>query len=173
MWEAAPCSTLPTADENAVTTVSSSLFQLEAVLTENELLYCSVLLPVIFRPQVFWISCLAMVVSESQLLRWLGVFSCSFCLLASGSLRHGLDVAHIYLVESCQPLLLQGFLQWWQVQLLGHVSHASHLSRCVVPLDEVGCLALYHLQWVHILLQVWIPYCCAVFQRGPDQSDVC
>ena len=44
MWGAAPCSTLPTADENAVTesavtTVSSSgLFQSATVLTKNEFL---------------------------------------------------------------------------------------------------------------------------------------
>ena len=59
VWGAAPCSTLPTADENAVTesaadenavtestvtTVSSSLFQSATVLTKNEFLYCSVLL---------------------------------------------------------------------------------------------------------------------------------
>ena len=63
VWEAAPCSTLPTADENAVTesavtTVSSSLFQSATVLTKNEFLYCSVLLS--------GISCLAMVLSEWQ-----------------------------------------------------------------------------------------------------------
>ena len=45
VWEAAPCSILPTADENAVTestvtTVSFSLFQSATVLTKNELLYC-------------------------------------------------------------------------------------------------------------------------------------
>ena len=62
---AAPCSTLPTADENAVTesavtTVSSSLFQSATVLTKNEFLYCSVLLSGIFKPQEFQISCLAM-----------------------------------------------------------------------------------------------------------------
>ena len=49
VWGAGPCSTLPTADENAVTestvtTVSSSLFQSATVLTKNEFLYCSVLL---------------------------------------------------------------------------------------------------------------------------------
>ena len=49
MWEAAPCSTLLTVDENAVaesavTTVPSSLFQSATVLTKNEFLYCSVLL---------------------------------------------------------------------------------------------------------------------------------
>ena len=54
-----------------------------------------------------------------------------------------------------------------------HVSHASCLSRPVVPLDEAGCLALYPLQTVYILLQVWITCCCAVFQRGPDRSNVC
>ena len=63
---AAPCSALPTADENAVTesavtTVSSSLFQSATVLTKNEFLYCSVLLSGIFKPQEFRISCLAMV----------------------------------------------------------------------------------------------------------------
>ena len=49
VWGTAPCSTLPSADENAVTestvtTVSSSLFQSATVLTKNEFLYCSVLL---------------------------------------------------------------------------------------------------------------------------------
>ena len=68
VWGAAPCSTLPTADENAVTesavtTVSSSLFQSATVLTKNEFLYCSVLLSGIFKPQEFQISCLAMVLS--------------------------------------------------------------------------------------------------------------
>ena len=58
MWGAAPCSTLPTADENAVTesavtTVFSSLFQSATVLTKNEFLYCSVLLSGIFKPQEF------------------------------------------------------------------------------------------------------------------------
>ena len=56
VWEAAPCSTLPTADENAVTesavtTVSSSLFQSATVLTKTEFLYCSVLLSGILKPQ--------------------------------------------------------------------------------------------------------------------------
>ena len=68
VWGAAPCSALPTADENAVTesavtTVSSSLFQSATVLTKNEFLYCSVLLSGIFKPQEFQISCLAMVLS--------------------------------------------------------------------------------------------------------------
>ena len=63
MWGAAPCSTLPTADENAVTesavtTVSSSLFQSATVLTKNEFLYWSILLSGIFKPQEFRISCL-------------------------------------------------------------------------------------------------------------------
>ena len=40
VWEAAPCSTLPTADDNAVTesavtTVSSSLFQSATLLTKD------------------------------------------------------------------------------------------------------------------------------------------
>ena len=48
VWEAAPCSTLPTADENAVTestvtTVSSSLFQSATVLRKNEFLYLSLI----------------------------------------------------------------------------------------------------------------------------------
>ena len=67
---AAPCSALPTADENAVTdtesavtTVSSSLFQSAMVLTKNEFLYCSVLLSGIFKPQEFQISCVVMVLS--------------------------------------------------------------------------------------------------------------
>ena len=68
VWGAAPCSSLPTADENAVTestvtTVSSSLFQSATVLTKNEFVYCSVLLSGIFKPQEFQISCLAMVLS--------------------------------------------------------------------------------------------------------------
>ena len=68
VWGGAPCSTLPTADENAVTestvtTVSSGLFQSATVLTKNEFLYCSVLLFGIFKPQDFRISCLAMVLS--------------------------------------------------------------------------------------------------------------
>ena len=55
VWEAALCSTLPTADENAVTesavtTLSSSLFQSAIVLTKNEFLYCSVLLSGILKP---------------------------------------------------------------------------------------------------------------------------
>ena len=65
VWGAAPCSysTLPTADENAmtestVTTVSSSLFQSATVLMKNEFLYCSLLLSGIFKPQEFRISCL-------------------------------------------------------------------------------------------------------------------
>ena len=68
VWGPAPCSALPTADENAVTesavtTVSSSLFQSATVLTKNEFLYSSVLLSEIFKPQEFRISCLAMVLS--------------------------------------------------------------------------------------------------------------
>ena len=70
VWGAAPCSSLPTADENAVTefavttvTVYSSLFQSATVLTKNEFLYCSVLLSGIFKPQEFQMSCLAMVLS--------------------------------------------------------------------------------------------------------------
>ena len=69
VWGAAPCSSLPTADENAVTdfavtTVSSSLFQSATVLTKNEFLYCSVLLSGIFKPQEFQMSCLAIVLSK-------------------------------------------------------------------------------------------------------------
>ena len=57
VWGAAPCSALPTADQNAVTetavtTVSSSLFPV-TVLTKNEFLYCSVLHSGIFKPQEF------------------------------------------------------------------------------------------------------------------------
>ena len=74
MWEAASCSTLPTADENAVTestvtTVSSSLFQSATVLMKNEFLYCLVLLSGILKPQEFQILYLAMVLSESQSLK--------------------------------------------------------------------------------------------------------
>ena len=58
---------------------------------------------------------------------------------------HGWEVALHNLVEGCQPLLLPTFLQWWQVQLLEHVSHTSCLSRPVVSLDEAGCLVLYPL----------------------------
>ena len=55
--EAAPCSALPIADENAVTesavtTVSSSLFQSVTVFTKNGFLYCSVLLSGIFKLQL-------------------------------------------------------------------------------------------------------------------------
>ena len=75
LWEAAPCSTLPAVDENAgtesaVTTVSSRRFQSAAVLTVNELLYCSVLLPAILLPWVLQSWCLAMVLSELQPLGW-------------------------------------------------------------------------------------------------------
>ena len=57
MWEAAPCSSLPTADENAatesaVTTVSSSWFQIPTVVTKNEPWRCSVLLSGLVRPLV-------------------------------------------------------------------------------------------------------------------------
>ena len=72
--ETAPYRTQPTADENvAVTIVSSSLFQSATVLTKNEFLYFSVLLSDILKPQEFRISCLAMVLSESQPLKmvWL------------------------------------------------------------------------------------------------------
>ena len=44
-----------------MTTVSSSLFQSATVLTKNELLYWSVLLPGILKPGVLRISCLAIV----------------------------------------------------------------------------------------------------------------
>ena len=92
VWETAPCSALPSADENAVTestvttdTVSSSLFQSATVLTKNEFLYCSVLL------SEFWShgSC------EFRVWRWCcqnhnpwwwsGVFFFYFCLLALGN----------------------------------------------------------------------------------------
>ena len=68
VWGGAPCSTLPTADvnavtESAVTTVSSSLFLSTTVLMKNEFSYCSVLLSGILKPQEFQISCLAMVLS--------------------------------------------------------------------------------------------------------------
>ena len=58
---------------------------------------------------------------------------------------HGWDVALHSLVEGCQPLLLPTFLQWWQVQHLGHVSHTSCPSRPVVSRDEAGCLEVYPL----------------------------
>ena len=58
--------------ESAVTTVSSSLFQSATVLTKNEFLYCSVLLSEILKPQELRISCLAMVLSESQSLKVVG-----------------------------------------------------------------------------------------------------
>ena len=62
VWGAASCSTLSTADKNAVTesavtTVSSSRFQSATVLKKNEFLYCSILLSGIFTPQEFRISC--------------------------------------------------------------------------------------------------------------------
>ena len=68
VWGAASCSTLPTADENAVTestvtTVTSSLFQSATFLTKNEFFYCSFLLSGTFKPQEFRIYCLAMVLS--------------------------------------------------------------------------------------------------------------
>ena len=73
VWEggrggAAPCSTLPTADENAVTesavtTVRASLFRSSTLLTKNEFFHCSFLLSGTFKPQEFRISCLAMVLS--------------------------------------------------------------------------------------------------------------
>ena len=135
MWVAAPCSTLPTADENAVTesavtTVPSSLFQSATVLTKNEFLYCSILLSGILKPQEFRISCLAMVLSESQSLKGdrASSSSISVCWHRGALRRHGWDVALHNLVEGCQPLLLPKFLQWRQVQLLEHVSHASCLS---------------------------------------------
>ena len=75
------CSTLPTADEHAVsavTTVSASLFQSATVLTKNDCLYCSVLLSGILKPQVLQISCLAMVLSESQSLKVVGQIPLQF-----------------------------------------------------------------------------------------------
>ena len=55
---AAPCSTLPTADQNAVTesavtTVRASLFRSSTLLTKNEFFHCSVLLSGTFKPQEF------------------------------------------------------------------------------------------------------------------------
>ena len=89
VWEAALCSTLPTADENAVTEsivtiVSSSLFQTAIVLTKNEFLCCSVLLSGILKPQELRISCLAIVLSESQSLTVVGRI---LLLFLSGSIR--------------------------------------------------------------------------------------
>ena len=126
VWEAAPCSTLPTADENAVTesvvtTVSSSLFQSATVLMKNEFLYCSVSLSEILKPQELRISCLAMVLSESLAGGRAGgraaaySSSISDCWHQEALWRHGWDVALHNLVECCQPLLLPTFPQWWQV----------------------------------------------------------
>ena len=102
MWETAPCSTLPTADENVVvTTVSSSLFQSATVVTKNEFLYFSVLLSDILKPQVFRISCLAMVLSESQPLKMVGLILLRF--LSAGIevfWRRGWDVALNSLVNT-------------------------------------------------------------------------
>ena len=89
MWEAASCSTLPTADENAVTesavtTVYSSLFQSATVLTKNEFLYCSVLLSQILKPQEFRILCLAMVLSGSQSLKVVGSWRILLLFLSAG-----------------------------------------------------------------------------------------
>ena len=90
MWETAPCSTLPTADESvAVTTVSSSLFQSATVVTKNEFLYFSVLLSDILKPQEFRISCLAMALSESQPLKMVRLILLRFLSAGIGKFSGG------------------------------------------------------------------------------------
>ena len=153
MWEAAPCSTLPTADENAVTltesavtTVYSSLFQSATVPTKNEFLYCSVLLSGILKQQELRILCLEMVLSESQSLkvvrprRILLFLSAGIRKLSGGMAGmwsqscRGLSAAAASFVPAVVAVLAPE-----------HVSHTSSLSHPVVPLDEAGCLALYPL----------------------------
>ena len=104
---------------------------------------------------------------------WVDFSAGSVCWRQGVSWRHGWDVALNNLMESCQPLFPPSLLQWWLLQLQEHASYASHLSRPVLPLGNMGCMALHPLQSVHILPHVWVQYCCSIFQQGPDPRDVC
>ena len=109
---AAPCSALPTADENAVTestvtTISSSLFlriklslavwNLQATRVSNFLSCNGVVITAVLKGGRTYAS------------------STSVCWCQEVFWGHGWDVALHNLVEGCQPLLLPTFLQWWQV----------------------------------------------------------
>ena len=91
------CDTLPTADEyvvSAVTTVVSNLLQSAKVLTKNDCLYCSVLLSGILKSLVLQISCLAMVLSESQSLKVVGQILLQF--LSAGIRRFSGGMAEMW-----------------------------------------------------------------------------
>ena len=125
MWGAAPCSALPTADENAVT---------ESAVTR---VYCSSQPRFLQRMSSYTAQSCCLESSKVQATRVLnflsggGVVIIAILKLVKGGRMyyssisvlwhqevfwgHGWDVALHNLVEGCQPLLLPTFLQWWQV----------------------------------------------------------
>ena len=118
VWGAAPCSTLPTADENAVTestvtTVSSSLFQSATVLTKNEFFFILLRLAV-WNLQASRVSNFLSGdgVVITAVLKGGRMYSSStpVCWCQEVFWGHGWDVALHNLVEGCQPLLLPAFL---------------------------------------------------------------
>ena len=143
MWEAAPCRTLPTADENAVTesavtTVSSSLFQSATVLTKNEFLYCSVLLSEILKPQELRISCLAMVWSESQS----QLKTCRFYLLTRAKKRSAAKSDENATTESAVTTLSSSLFQSATV-LTKNQFLCSSVDDDEVMLNVLGCRLTY------------------------------
>ena len=146
-----PCSALPTADQNAVTesavtTVSSSLFQPATILTKNEFLYCSVLLS--WNLQTTRVSnflsgdgfVITAVVKGGR--------TYSSSILSAGVRKFLGAWLGCGPSQSCRGLSAVAasyrFLQWWQVQLLEHMSHTSCLSRPVVSLDVYNIRPVTH-----------------------------
>ena len=116
MWGAAPCSTLPTADENAVTestvtTVSSSLFQSALVLTKNLILLSLAVWNLQATGVSNFLSGDGVVITA--ILKGGRTYSSSTCVCWCQEVfwGHGWDVALHNVVEGCQPLLLPMFLQ--------------------------------------------------------------
>ena len=153
------------------------------MLPETDFLFClalprmssctAVLLPANFKPRVLQIACHMMVLSVAILEGgWADSPAASVCWHQEVFWRHGWDVTLYDFVMSGESLLFSAVFQRWQVQFLEHTTHVPRLSGLVVLLDESDRLALHPLQSVHVLLQVWIPHRCAIFQRGPDRCDI-
>ena len=46
------------------------------------------------------------------------------------------------------------------------------ISRIVIIVYTAGSSSFYFLKCVYIFLDVWVPYCGAVFNNGSDESDI-
>ena len=76
------------------------------------------------------------------------------------------------LVEHDDSIPGPSVLQWLPFQLMYHAGHASRIPRVEITGSESGCLALYILQLLDLLLLVRVPYCGGVFKDRPDESSI-